>query len=127
MVRERAAGCAQQADGSLGPMESGVANYNISTYNDTWTNASAARDAVRFERRLELALEGHRFFDLRRWGIAEQVINKYLDEETPRRSAYLTPAGRYQSPKNDLFPLPTVQIELSRVDGEERIRQNPGF
>ena len=127
MVRARAAGCTQQADGSLGPIESGVANYVVSTYDDPWTNASAARDAVRFERRLELALEGHRFFDLRRWGIAQEVMNKYLDEETSRRPAYLTPAGRYESPKNDLYPLPTVQIELSRVEGAARLQQNPGF
>ncbi len=127
MVRTRAAGCAQQPDGSLGALETGAASYAVGTYDDAWTDASVARDAVRFERRLELGLEGHRFFDLRRWGIAEQVMNKYLDEETPKRSAYLTPAGRYQSPKNDLYPLPTVQIELSKVEGEARLVQNPGY
>jgi hypothetical protein len=34
-----------------------------------------------FERRLELAMEGHRFFDLVRWGIADQVLNPYAERE----------------------------------------------
>ena len=37
-----------------------------------------ARKAVRFERRLELGMEGHRLFDIRRWGVAESVMNAYL-------------------------------------------------
>jgi len=125
-VRARAAGCGQMADGTLGAIADGVGNYSVGTYDDAWTDANVARDAVRFERRIELALEGHRFFDLRRWGIGAQVMNKYLDEETPKRAAYLTNAGRYEA-KHDLYPLPTVQIELSKVDGEAMIQQNPGW
>ena len=53
-------------------------------YNQPWTNKDEARNAVRFERRLELGLEGHRFFDLVRWGIAADYINKYLQEEKTR-------------------------------------------
>lgn len=130
MVRERAGNCAQGADG----FRSGIAaadgaaysNYAVSPYGDPWTDSSAARDAVRYERRIELALEGHRFFDLRRWGIAGEVINKYIEEEKPKRP-YLNASAGYQSPKNDLFPLPTIQIELSKVDGTAMIQQNPGF
>lgn len=125
MVRERAGNCGQQMDGSLGPIASGAANYAVGLYTDTWTDQSVARDAVRFERRIELALEGHRFFDLRRYGIAQQVMNKYLDEEVSKRSAYLTNAGRYEA-KHDLYPIPTQQIELSRIDGEAQLQQNPG-
>ena len=36
---------------------------------------------VRFEERLELALEGHFFFDLVRWDIAEDFLNKYIERE----------------------------------------------
>ena len=40
-----------------------------------------ARKAVRSERRLELGMEGHRFFDLVRWGIAAEEKNKYFERE----------------------------------------------
>ncbi len=129
MVRGRAAGCSQGADGSIVPSltdGAAYANYRVSTYDNAWTSQAAARDAVRYERRLELALEGHRFFDLRRWGIAADVINKYIAEEQPKRP-YLNASAGYQSPKNDLFPLPTQQIELSKIDGAAQLQQNPGF
>jgi len=129
MVRARAAGCSQGADGSIvASLSDGAAygNYAVGTYDDPWTDASAARAAVRYERRIELALEGHRFFDLRRYGNAAEVLNKYISEEQPKRP-YLNNSAGYQSPKNDLFPIPTQQIELSKVDGEARLTQNPGF
>ena len=130
MIRTRAGACAQGADGSITGITAAdgaaVATNLVGTYDDAWSDASFARDAVRYERRIELALEGQRFFDLRRWGIAMQVMNKYMDEEAPRRTAYLTNAGRYQA-KHDLYPLPTVQIELSKIDGEAMIVQNPGY
>jgi starch-binding outer membrane protein, SusD/RagB family len=59
------------------------ANYSVGLYA-SFPNQDFARDAVRHERRLELALEGHRLFDLRRWGIAPQVLNAYLDAEGSR-------------------------------------------
>jgi len=130
IVRERAAGCAQGADGFRSGIsaDEGAAysNNQVGTYEDTWTDAAAAREAVRYERRIELALEGHRFFDLRRWGTAEEVINEYIEEETPKRP-YLQPSAGYQSPKNDLFPIPTIQIELSKIDGTAALQQNPGY
>ncbi|MEL6924195.1 MAG: RagB/SusD family nutrient uptake outer membrane protein [Bacteroidota bacterium] len=128
LVRGRAGNCAQGADGGTSTLTDGAAyaNYSVSTYDDAWTDKNAARDAVRYERRLELALEGHRFFDLRRWGIAAEVLNKYIEEEKPKR-AYLNASAGYQSPKNDLFPIPTQQIELSKIDGEAQLTQNPGF
>ena len=46
--------------------------------NLRWDQATA-RQNVRIERRLELAMEGQRFFDLRRWGIADVMLNSYLN------------------------------------------------
>lgn len=130
MVRGRAAGCAQGADGFRSGITAaeGAAydNYSVGTYDAAWTSQAAARDAVRYERRIELALEGHRFFDLRRWGIAAEVINKYIEEEKGKRP-YLNASQGYTSPLNDLFPLPTQQVELSKIDGVEQIQQNPGY
>ncbi|MDH3569818.1 MAG: RagB/SusD family nutrient uptake outer membrane protein [Gemmatimonadota bacterium] len=101
------------------------ADYQIGLYPGPWTDQAAARTAVRYERRLELAMEGHRFFDLRRWGIAEQVLNAYLSVEGVRR-AFLTAATPFAA-RYSLFPIPPIQIELSRVEGEDRLQQNPGW
>jgi hypothetical protein len=58
-------------------------------------------------------MEGERFFDLRRWGIAEQVLNTYLAAEQVRRP-YLLGAATYTA-RHALFPIPATQIELSRI------------
>jgi hypothetical protein len=97
------------------------ANYKAGLYNAAWTNQSFARNAVRFERRLELALEGHRFFDLVRWGIAEPYINNYLKAETPRLPANLTGVS-FTANKNEYFPIP--QLEL---DENPNLKQNQGY
>lgn len=102
------------------------ADYEIGTYDVPWTNQAEAREAVRYERRLELAMEGHRLFDLRRWGIAQPVLNNaYLPEEDDRRP-YLGGASPVAE-RHNLFPIPSVQIELSQVEGENRLVQNPGW
>jgi starch-binding outer membrane protein, SusD/RagB family len=103
----------------------GWADYEIGQYPAAGWDQAFARTAVRYERRLELAMEGQRYFDLRRWGIAEQVINDYLSLERNRRS-FLTGAAAYTARYN-LFPIPTTQIELSRVEGEDRLQQNTGW
>lgn len=101
------------------------ADYEIGTYDIPWTDPAAARAAVRMERRLELAMEGHRYFDLRRWGVAQEVLNNYLDVEKTRRE-YLTGSDEY-SERNNLYPIPSFQIELSTVNGEKRLQQNEGW
>lgn len=101
------------------------ADYDVGLYNTVWTDQNLARDAVRTERRIELAMEGERFFDLRRWGIAQDVMNDYLAVEQGRRS-FLSGASPLAE-RYSLYPIPPVQIELSRVDGEDRLVQNPGW
>jgi hypothetical protein len=107
------------------------ANYEIGLYATPWTDQDFARTAVRYERRLELAMEGERFFDLRRWGIAQQVLTSYLLVEQNRRP-YLTGTAPYTY-RHNLFPIPRVQIELSRITDPETgeqidmLVQNPGW
>ena len=100
--------------------------YRIGLYATPWTDQNFARTAVRYERRLELAMEGQRFFDLRRWGGADTVIANYVNTEK-NRIPYLTLAAAFTLPKYALYPIPSVQIELSRVGTEDRLVQNPGW
>ncbi len=121
-IRTRAANEASWVKNDAG---ANAANYEIGTYDDAWTNQSAAREAVRTERRLELAMEGHRFFDLKRWGVAQSVLNDYLAVESTKRS-YLI--GATFQAKNIRFPIPQEAIdESSNDDGAATLTQNEGF
>jgi hypothetical protein len=105
----------------------GWATYRVAQYTTPWPDQATARTAVRIERRLELGMEGQRFFDLRRYGsaVAQQVINDYLNTEKTRRT-YKTAQLPYGA-KNDRYPIPTVEIDLSRVGGVSRLTQNPNW
>jgi tetratricopeptide (TPR) repeat protein len=87
-----------------------AANYSIETYTTPWTDEATAREAVRTERRLELALEGHRFFDLVRWGVAAETINKYLEVEKTRRT-HLTNANFIEG-THEYFPVPQKYFDV---------------
>lgn len=101
-----------------------AANYVIEPYG-SFPNKDYARKAVRFERRLELAMEGQRFFDLVRWEVAKEVVDKYLAKETIKRPAL---AGAFfTAAKNEYFPLPEQEIINSTKDGAPVLRQNPGY
>ena len=105
--------------------------YRIGQY-PAFANAAYAREAVRAERRLELAMEGQRFFDIRRYGLAYATgaINGYINsigggaEKT--RVTYKATAEAFTQ-RHLLYPLPNIQIELSRVNGEDRLTQNTGW
>ncbi len=100
------------------------ANYRVGEY-PSFPSKEYARSAVRYERRLELAMEGHRLFDLRRWNIHAPVLNEYVAVEQTRRSHLRAAAAVTE--RHRLFPIPNRQIELSQVGGESRLRQNPGW
>ncbi len=102
-----------------------AANYVIGLYNTPWTDKALAREAVRFERRLELGMEGHRFFDLVHWGVADVVLNKYLTEEARKRS-YLT-GVTFKKGTSEFRPIPTKAIVTSSIDGQPTLKQNPGY
>jgi starch-binding outer membrane protein, SusD/RagB family len=99
-----------------------AANYQIGLYpaGATWDQAYA-RKAVRFEKRLELCLEGHRFFDLRRWGIAKSTRDAYVNVEKVKRT-YLA-AATYTAPKIDYYPIPQNEIDISRGT----LKQDPNY
>ncbi len=134
MIRTRAANpegfvprATQGTDRNDFTIEAGTpaANYDIATYDTAWTDQDTARKAVRFETRLEFALEGHRFFDLQRWGISAEVLNAYVASESEHRT-YL--AGRsFAAGKNEFFPIPIEAIDRSAVDGQPTLTQDPAY
>lgn len=120
MVRERAA----ISEHWVKNLETGEdeANYVISEYT-SFPNQDFAREAVRFERKLELSGEGHRFFDLVRWGVAAEELNSYLDYES---TLLVTKFGgaNFTEGKNEYFPVPQTQID---IQGSDVLTQNPGY
>ena len=120
-IRERAANSTERLvyeDGEY------YTEYNVEPYQDgvniTW-NQDNAREALRWERRLEFAMEGKRFFDLVRWGIASDVINEYLDTEATRWE--FLGGAEFTEGRDEYYPIPRDQIEWS--DG--LYSQNPGY
>jgi len=115
-VRERAGKCVVTL-----PDGSPAANYVVQPYL-SFPDQEYGRKAVRFERRIELAMEGHRFFDLVRWGIASETINAYLQVEKTKRS-YLNDT-EFKAGVNEYLPIPQVQIDIM---GSDILQQNPGY
>jgi hypothetical protein len=120
MVRERAA-----APQSWVKMEDGsnAANYVIGLYNTPWTDKATANAAVRMERKLELSGEGHRLYDLVRWGVAAEVLNAYLAYDGAK---LVLPLGgaTFTAGKNEYYPIPQSQID---IQGPDVLKQNPGY
>ncbi len=132
LIRKRAANpdgmikkYVSNADPSKGFTTENAANYKVGLYTTPWTDKAAAREAVRFERRIELGMEGHRRFDLVRWGIADVVLNKYLTEESKKRS-YLAGA-KFTKGKSEYLPIPNSAITKSSIEGKPTLTQNPGY
>ncbi len=98
-----------------------AANYKIAIYPPGYFTASNALPAIYFERKLELACEGHRFFDLARWGIAAQALNAYFQFERQITGDLST--GSFTANKNEYFPIPQAQIDLSGG----QLTQNSGY
>jgi starch-binding outer membrane protein, SusD/RagB family len=120
-VRARAAnagGFVKRADGTP------AANYVISEYTDSWVGKQdAARAATRFERKLELSGEGHRFYDLVRWGVAATDLNKYFAYEGSKLPIAVGGAS-FTAGKNEYYPIPQTQIDRQ---GADVLKQNPGY
>ncbi len=104
--------------------------YNVSEYTAAqWPSGQdEALDLIFHERKLELAMEGHRYFDLVRSGRAEQTLNQLFDFEGQKfGGSNVFTGGQFLPNKNEYFPIPQRQIDLSTVEGEATLVQNPGY
>ncbi len=122
-VRARAANVASRIEvTNKDGEEVDAANYQIALY-PSFSSADAARRALHFERKLELSGEGHRFFDLRRWGIAEPELDRIVAFE--KQFLPIAYAGAdFTSPQDLYYPIPQGQIDLQ---GADILPQNEGY
>lgn len=117
--------------GSAAPAD----NYLIKPYPPgafTAQGQSYARNAVHMERRLELAMEGHRFFDLQRWdngtGSMAATLNTYVATEKTRHSFYyVVNTAFFTKGVNEYFAIPQQQIDLENANGATVLKQNTGY
>ena len=103
-----------------------AANYNLQTYpadHDQFSSADKALQAIRLELSLEFALEGHRYFDLRRWGLADEVLNNYITEDTQAPGARsLLEGASYDKTRDDYMPIPQSQLDI-----QDTLKQDPDY
>jgi hypothetical protein len=122
LIRKRAS----NSDGFV-KMDDGkaAANYVVNQYTQAWTDKTTARKAVQFEHRLEFGMEGHRFFDLVRWGIAAETLNAYMQKESGMRTYFKGAA--FVKGKHEYYPIPLQEILNSKLNGQATLKQNPGY
>lgn len=92
-----------------------TAGYAEHQLQDTDTDLEMA---IRHERRVELAMESHRWFDLCRWGIAGDVMAAYKAQESDEVRAHMSD---FRTGKHELFPIPDEEVRLGGLE------QNPGY
>lgn len=108
-VRQKAQ---RSIDGSYTPQDINPshASYNVGLYPaEGWTQ-EYARKAVRMERRLELAMEGNRWFDLVRWNTVVPTVNAYMKSEEKHHAYY---AGSAISEDEVYLPVPYDEVNNS--------------
>lgn len=110
---------ARQSTGMIADYEQlyGV-RLNIRNYVGNYSQADALK-IVKHERRVELAMESDRFFDLVRWGEADQVLNKYYADEADNCAIYAT--ANFTPNKNEYLPIPFSQLSASNGHYKQNI------
>ncbi len=103
------------------PLAAGASNvYKIQPYI-SFPSKDYAMKALMFERRIEFGMEGTRFFDLVRWGIAEPVLNAFINKERIKRT-FLSNA-KFTAGRDEYYPIPQREIDFTGG----LYKQNPGY
>jgi hypothetical protein len=130
-VRERMTQNASSPDNwvKLSDGITNAANYKIGLYpiggdKDPFQTKDGALDAILYERTLELGCEGHRFYDVVRFGKGEDEFNTIVSTQKARfgflNNTSYTETDRY-------LPIPTNAIDKSQKEGVSTLKQNPGY
>jgi len=122
-------------NGTYSPQTTPGDNYKVSQYPAgafTALGQAKALDAIYFERRLELAMEGQRFFDLARYdngtGSMAATLNAYVAVEKNRNSFYLVNnTAVFTKGVNEYFAIPQKEIDVENSTGTIYLKQNPGY
>lgn len=101
-----------------------AANYHVEPYPEghyAFSTLEMARKAVRLEMRLEWATEGWRYFDLRRWGIDDEVLNAYAEHDlSTGRNRFV--GFRYNPVRDRYYPIPQLQVDI-----QPNLKQDPNW
>jgi starch-binding outer membrane protein, SusD/RagB family len=89
-----------------------AANYVMGLY-PTFGGQADALEAIKFERKLELGLEGHRYYDLQRWGDVVSELSRILTYEKTMPWGPALYGDATVGPEDVKFPIPQRQIDLS--------------
>ncbi len=117
------------------PQTTPADNYKVSQYPAgafTSQGQAYAINAIQMERRLELAIEGHRFFDLARYdngtGSMAATLNAYVSVEKNRHSFYLVNnTAQFTKGVNEYFAIPQNELDAENATGKIYLKQNPGY
>lgn len=144
MVRQRAANpngfvylnAAYDANSSTySPQTTPGDNYSVKQYAAGAFSANGqayAIKAIQMERRLELAMEGQRFFDLSRWdngtGSMQATLNAYISVEKNRSGFYrVNNSATFTKGVNEYFAIPQKELDAENAKGPIVLKQNPGY
>lgn len=144
MVRQRAANpngfvylnaTYNATNSTYSPQTTAADNYKVSPYPPGAFSAMGKTDAItaiQMERRLELAMEGQRFFDLARYdngtGSMAATLNAYVGVEKTRNSFYLVNnSAVFTKGVNEYFAIPQNEIDAENATGKKYLFQNPGY
>jgi hypothetical protein len=86
----------------------GVGMPKVEQAEGTGLSQSQLREIVRHERRVELAFEGLRFFDLKRWGQVEAAFGRMIADKITGYNP------KYQGKKSETFPIPLRELDANK-------------